>query len=148
MHVLAMSVWLGGLLALASTVPAAAGELPVAERRSLWVGVVTRFSDVAVRAFPVLLGTGALQAIAYLPGPAAILSGAYGRMVGVKLLLACALLGVAWGNRRRSSAGRLAAPATAAAVRRAVVAELALAGAVLVVTASLVATAPPGVPMR
>ncbi len=156
-HVMATSAWLGGLLALATTlIPG--NEVDVTDR------VIPRFSLLATVSIVILLGTGILHALAVAGGPLPLLSSWYGLVLAIKTGLFGGMLVL--GNHGRRYAARAVAARRLAATTRALVggpvdeapapvvrqefttlgvvigAEVALAFAILAVTAVLVAVAP------
>ncbi|MFJ8154755.1 copper resistance protein CopC [Streptomyces sp. NPDC094468] len=166
LHLLAMSLWLGGLTALLTVLRRTdAGSLPAA--------VVTRFSRVAFASVTVLVVTGVYQSWRGLGSWQALTGTAYGRLLLLKIAAVILLLAAASQSRRWTA--RLAgAPVTAAAtardrvpqtvgappegtppaapepdpapdhrgLRRSVLAEVAVGVAVLVVTTILTGTLP------
>jgi len=150
-HVLAMSVWLGGLAALLAAVPAATRRLGGDDGHRLLAAVILRFSAVALAAVIVLVGTGVVQALEHVGSWSALPGTGYGRAVLVKIGLTLALVGLGMLNRRRAipALRRLARGAPvegtpARLLRRAVAAEVVLIVVVLGVTSALVSYAPPG----
>jgi copper transport protein len=149
-HVLAASVWLGGLAALLFVLPAATRELEPAGRSRLLAAALVRFSPVALLCVAVILLTGIGQGYAYVRELENLLDTAYGRAVLIKLALLIGLLiPLAAYNRRRSVPGleRIAAggepPGRAGVLlRRALRGEVALAVVILGVTAALAGYAP------
>lgn len=166
LHVLAMAVWLGGLVLLAA-VSLRARDL--GELRK----VVPRFSRIAIGCVAVLVATGAFQTWRQVGSLEALRSTDFGRILAVKLVLFAAIVVLAAFSREivlrlfgppeeesRSGVPAVAGgsddgePATPAAemhpdealelahLRRSVWAEVALAAAVLVATALLVNAAP------
>ncbi|MEU0950566.1 copper resistance protein CopC [Streptomyces canus] len=96
LHVLAMSVWLGGLVALLSTLYRASSQLPAA--------VLARFSRLAFASVTVLVGTGVYQSWRGLGSWDAITGTTYGhllvlKLLAVTLLLAAARLSRQWTGR-------------------------------------------------
>jgi copper transport protein len=148
-HVLCVSVWLGGLVMLLLAVPVAARPLRRLERIPLLAAVAARFSGLAVIAVALLLLAGVVQAVALVGAVDALVETAYGRLVLAKIAL---LLGVvslgAYNQRRllprlRVVAGGGEEPEHAAALlRRSMAFEVGLALIVLGVTSVLVATEP------
>ncbi|MCW3023464.1 MAG: copper resistance protein CopC [Conexibacter sp.] len=149
-HVVAMSVWVGGLVVLLVAVPAATRALDPPARAVLLGATVTRFSTIALASVATLLLTGTVQSIVHLRAFDDLLHTAFGRAVLIKVGLVLALIALGAVNRRRSvprlralareghapgAAGRL--------LRRTLRAEIALAVVVLGVTAALVSYAPP-----
>jgi copper transport protein len=149
-HVLAMSVWAGGLAALLFVLPAATRQLAPPERTRLLAGSLRRFSPLALAAVAVLLATGLLQSIVQLEALGDLLDSAFGRAILIKAALVVVLVGLGAVNLRRSrprleqAAARGAAPGGAGRLlRRAVAAEVALIAVALGVTAALTAYPPP-----
>ncbi|MFF7641534.1 copper resistance protein CopC [Streptomyces canus] len=119
LHVLAMSVWLGGLAALLSTLYRAPSQLPAA--------VPARFSRLAFASVTVLVGTGVYQSWRGLGSWGAVTGTTYGHLLVLKLLAVTLLLAAA--RLSRQWTGRLV-KVTAEAVPAAVVRENAPAVAV------------------
>lgn len=151
LHLLAVSLWLGGLALLALTVlPRRVGDEMAA--------VVPRFSRLAFWSVTAILITGSFQSWRQVRSTAALTDTTYGRLLIVKVLLFAVLLGLGGLSRRvvraryRVPAARLSfGPGTATAdpdratvaqLRRVVGAETAIAVAVLAVTALLVNAQP------
>ena len=150
-HVLAMCVWLGGLVALLAAVPAAVGRLPAGEGHRLLAAVILRFSALALAAVIALVGTGVVQALEHVGSWSALPGTGYGRAVLVKIGLTLALVGLGSLNRRRAvpdlrrlAGGEEPDGEPARLLRRAVTAEVVLIVVVLGVTSALVSYAPPG----
>lgn len=139
-HLAAGAVWLGALLALAHALvfdqldPASMRRLSAALRRFSRIGTI-------VVALLIVTGTVNLVAITGVDGLGALTTSNYGRVLGIKLALFAAMLGLAGLNRWRlaPAIGRAGGDAGAAValLRRAVVMELALAFAVLAFVAVL-----------
>ncbi|MEU0408143.1 copper resistance protein CopC [Streptomyces griseorubiginosus] len=99
LHVLAMSVWLGGLAALLMLLYRAPSQLPPA--------VVTRFSQLAFASVTVLVATGVYQSWRGLGSWSEITGTTYGHLLVFKLIAVTLLLTAARMSRRWT--GRLAA---------------------------------------
>ncbi|GAA1976437.1 copper resistance protein CopC [Nocardioides panacihumi] len=127
-HVLAMSVWLGGLVVL---VAGSVWRQPDARR------VVLRFSSVALASVTTLVVTGLFQTWRQVGTLAALWPTTYGRELTVKVCLVLMVIGVAAAGRQllRRRDGL-------ALLRRSVVAETVIVLAVLGVTSALVASEP------
>lgn len=121
-HLLAMSIWLGGLLCLSLIV------LPSHHTDNL-----RRWSLAATGCVGVLILTGVYQAIRQVQPVAALWSTDYGITLCIKLSGVAAMLILAYLGRRRLQAATL---------RRTVPWEAALGAAVVIVTAVLVAQPP------
>jgi copper transport protein len=117
LHLLAMAVWLGGVLLLV------AGERDAA-----------RFSRLAVVCFPVLAVTGVYLAYRQSGALGALPGTVFGRLLLVKAAVVAGIAGLAWFSRR--AVQRRVSP------RGTVFGEAFLGVAVLGVTAALVNTAP------
>ena len=131
LHLLALAVWVGGLVTL------------VLVRRSLappeLPAVLGRFSALALAAVGMLMLTGVLNAATRLDG-LADLESRYGALIVVKTVLLLVLAGVGWWHRRRSLPllGR-----RAGAFWRLVLAEVAVMATTVGVAVGLSSTPPP-----
>ena len=163
LHVLAMAVWLGGIVALAST---ALGSSSGNGTAAASTAVLGRFSRIALWSIAVIAASGTFQAVRQLGGFDALRESEYGRILVVKLVLVAGIVVVAAFSReivlRMSARAWLSKaenrpagkPASAplspheeaserTSLRRSVVFEVALGLAVLAATALLV-NSPPG----
>jgi copper transport protein len=149
-HVVAMSAWVGGLIALVVAVPTATRALDLADRTALLSITLSRFGAVALTSVAVLVASGTAQSIVHLRSFGDLLHTAFGRAVLIKIIIVIALVGLGALNRRRSLP-RLRAAAAAGAtpgavgrvLRTTLRAEVALVTVVLGVTAALVSYPPP-----
>ncbi|KUO19729.1 copper resistance CopC/CopD family protein [Streptomyces dysideae] len=161
LHLLATAVWLGGLVAL----------LTALHRDRLTPAAVTRFSRLAFASVTVLVVTGVYQSWRGLGSWEALTGTAYGRLLTVKLVAVALLLAAAGLSRRwtarlapaqtaavtervpetvggpppaQSRPEQPSAPDThpRTALRRSVLAEVAVGAAVLVITTILTGTLP------
>nr|WP_203622076.1 copper resistance protein CopC [Streptomyces sp. SID8499] len=152
LHLLAMAVWLGGLTALLTTLQrtprtttaadtdGSAGTAPAALVAPL-AATAARFSRLAFLAVTVLVATGIYQSWRGLGSWPALTGTVYGRLLLVKLFAVVLLLAVAGGSRHWTA--RLAAARTGLrALRRSVLAEVAVGVAVLMVSTVLSGTLP------
>ena len=156
-HLSAVSVWLGGLALLLGAVLWPADG--VGDSRA--EAIATRFSDVAFGAVMVIVASGVVQAWRQLGSWDALVDTSYGRLLLVKvgffiLMVAAAAASRSWVRQRaRARMASLALSPGPGAVRaspsertplsvlrRSVAAEIALAVAVLAVTAALVNAVP------
>jgi copper transport protein len=99
LHVVAASLWMGGLLGF--TIVFLGGPLdtvPADERTTLRRRAVRRFSGVAAVAVAVLLATGIYAVLLNVPSIAALVETSYGRALLVKLGFASLLLAVGGAN--------------------------------------------------
>jgi copper transport protein len=138
LHLAAVSLWLGGLVAL--LVVALAGD-QLEDR----VGAVERFSRWAPVAISTIAVTGSVAAWRQSGSLAALTDTTYGRLVVAKVVLFAAALVVATRARRWVRArldGGPDAPVRAESLRRTVALEVAFGAVILAVTALLVNTIP------
>lgn len=149
LHLVAVSVWIGGLVALALLL-----------RRLDLRTVLPRWSRVATGAVVVMVATGSFASWREVRSLDAVLTTDYGRLLVAKLLLVVTMLALAWGARdlvRRRytrqvvhASTTLLEPERVVAVeqadrrrlRRSVLLEAGIAAVVVVVTAVLVQTTP------
>ncbi|GAB7007839.1 hypothetical protein JCM18899A_53160 [Nocardioides sp. AN3] len=127
-HVLAMCLWLGGLVML---VGGAVWRTPGART------VLLRFSAVAMGSAIALVVTGLFQTWRQVRSVSALGPTTYGRELLVKVALVVLVLAVATGTRRL-----LGREGPLASLRRSVAVEAVLVLAILAVTSGLVATEP------
>jgi copper transport protein len=153
MHVVAMSVWIGGLVTLVLVLPSATRAFTTPDRTRLLVAALIRFSPLALASVCVLLATGLVQSFVHIRSFDNLIHTGYGRAVLVKF---CMLLGlIALGAHNRNLAlprlKQLAEEGRSPgipgmALRRALRGEIALLAMVLGVTALLVSYAPANTP--
>ncbi len=150
-HVAAMSVWVGGIAALAIGVRSATRKLEPTGRSRLLAETMSRFSPFALGSVVVLAATGTIQAITYLESLSDLWDTGFGRAVGAKIILLGALIAIGAVHRRRSlpllreaAAGDSAPDRGGKIAMRSLRSELALFAAVLTATAILVGEPPPG----
>lgn len=126
LHLVAMALWLGGLVVLWRAKPPAAA--------------IQRFSAIAFTCVVVLVATGSYQSWRQLGGWAAFLDTGYGRVLLLKIAAVAVMLVAAGFSRRwvRRRAGSLRHP---------VLVETVGAVVVLALTAALVNSAPPRTPV-
>src|ERR1700726_4476414 len=86
LHVLAAAAWCGSLAALGVTVT----------HRGQWARVLPRFAQMALVCVTVLLASGALGAVLAAGTPARWYASGYGRVLIAKVVLAIALVVLAW----------------------------------------------------
>jgi len=149
-HVLAASVWVGGIACLLFALPAATRLLEGGERTQLLLGSLRRFSPFALAAVVAIAVTGVIQAYIDVRSLHGLFHTTYGALIIVKTGLLGALIVIGWANRERlipllqriaqvggepSGAGLLA--------RRNLRGELILMMCVFGVTAALITYAPP-----
>jgi copper transport protein len=148
-HVVCMTVWVGGVAMLVVALPDATGQLPPSERTRLLSAALGRFSALALGAVIGLVAGGSVQAIAELEALSDLTTTPFGRAILIKIALLMVLIALGAWNRQRARprlaalAARGANPgATGLALRRSLRTELVLMAAVLAVTAALVSYAP------
>ena len=150
-HVVAMSLWTGGLAMLLFVLPAATRRLEPPDRSRLLAAVLVRFSPLALACVILLLATGVAQSWIHIGAAGEVLGTAFGRAALIKFCLLLVLIGLGAVNRqrvvprlRRVAAGGDPPGAAGRLLRRTLRAEVALIAVVLAVTAALVNFAPPG----
>ncbi|MEU4680470.1 copper resistance protein CopC [Micromonospora sp. NPDC023737] len=148
LHLLAMALWLGGLITLAVCVLIPAGRRETSRAIAL-EPALRRFSGLAQVCFAVIAATGVYLSWRQVGTWAALGATDFGRLLLGKLAVVLAVVGLAAGARRfvrrrgREPLGLDAAPAAAVRrLRRSVVGEILLGVAVVSITAVLVNTAP------
>jgi copper transport protein len=148
-HVVSVSVWVGGIVMLLAALPAATRALEPSDRTRLLAASVSRFSTVALIAVAGLVAGGTVQAIAELDSLSDFTTTAFGRAILIKIGIVLVLIGLGAWNRQRARprlealAAEGATPgATGAALRRSLRVEIGLMVAALGVTAALVSYAP------
>ncbi len=150
LHVLAASVWVGGIACLLLALPSATRRLEGAERSRLLLGALARFSPIALGAVIAIAATGVIQAYIDVRSFHGLLHTTYGALIVVKVVLLLTLIGLGWVNRERviPALERLVGDGRSpggvgALARRTMRGELALMLCVFGVTAALIAYAPP-----
>jgi putative copper export protein len=141
-HELAGGLWIGTLLMVivAGVAPALRAPLASDRRGAISARLVNGFSPLALGSASALAVLGVVTAWRHLKKLDALWSTPYGYALIAKLCLVAGVVALgAWNWRRQKP--RLGSEAGAIALRRSASAELALAGAVLVVTAILVRSA-------
>ncbi len=150
LHVLAASVWVGGIVCLLVVLPLATRALEGPERSRLLLATLIRFSPLALGCVLVLALTGVVQAYIDVRSIDALLHTTYGALILLKSALLLLLIGLGWINRNRiiPALRRIldidGSPGpTGIVARRTLRSELVLMLAVFGVTAALVSYAPP-----
>jgi copper transport protein len=149
-HVLAASVWVGGIACLLFALPAATRCLQATERSRLLLEVLVRFSPLALAAVIAIALTGVVQAYIDVRSIHGLLHTTYGALILAKTALMLGLIGLGWINRerlipalRRCAEAERPPGMAGILTRRSLRGELALMLGVLGVTAALVSYAPP-----
>jgi copper transport protein len=149
-HVLASSVWVGGVAFLLLALPAATRELDPPDRTRLLLATLARFSPIALASVVALAVTGLVQAYIDVRRVADLWETTYGLLVLAKMVLLVVLVGFGWVNRdriiprlRRMVEGAAAPGSVGVLARRNLRGELATMLVVFGVTAALIAYTPP-----
>jgi copper transport protein len=87
-HLIATSIWVGGLALMAFVVPRVAKTLGDEDRSWLWLRTVVSFSTVAAVAVGALIITGSYLSFLHVGSWTALIGTAYGRTLLLKLALA------------------------------------------------------------
>jgi copper transport protein len=150
LHVLAGSVWVGGIACLLLALPGATRQLAAPERSRLLLATLARFSPFALGAVVVIAVTGVVQAYIDVRSFYGLFHTTYGALIIVKVVLLSVLIGLGWVNRERvipmleQLVGDGRSPGGVGALaRRTMRGELALMLCVFGVTAALISYAPP-----
>ena len=150
LHVLAASVWVGGIACLLLALPAATRQLQSAQRGRLLLATLARFSPLALASVIVIAVTGVVQAYIDVRSIHGLLNTTYGALIIAKIALLLLLISLGWINRERvipafkRIAGAAQVPGAAGVLaRRTMRGELALMLGVFGVTAALITYAPP-----
>ncbi len=150
LHVLAGSVWVGGIACLLLALPGATRQLEGGERSRLLLATLARFSPIALGSVVAIAVTGVIQAYIDVRSIHGLFDTTYGALIIVKVVLLTCLIGFGFVNRERvipalerlvgdgSSPGGVGALA-----RRTMRGEFALMLCVFGVTAALISYAPP-----
>jgi len=149
-HVLAMSVWVGGLVLLLFVLPRATRMLEAPDRTRLLAATLARFSPIAFASVIALLATGLVQSWFQVEKLDNLIDTAFGRSALIKFgLLVGPLMALGAYNQRRllprlrRAAGEGDTPGRdGVLLRRSIRTEVALLAVVLGVTAALVSYAP------
>ena len=151
-HLVAGGIWVGGLVQFLLVVPAVVRS--IRDPAGLISGMVRRFSAVAIVSVAVLVTTGVIQSIDRLGGVDELVTSNYGYTLAAKVALLLPLLAIGAYNllvtgprflalAREHTAGLLER-IYELRFRRALAAEITLAAAILVATAILTNSSPPG----
>jgi copper transport protein len=149
-HVLASSVWVGGVAFLLLALPAATRELKPPDRTRLLLATLGRFSPIALASVVALAVTGLVQAYIDVRRVADLFDTTYGLLVLAKMVLLVVLVGFGWVSRdriiprlRRLVEDAAAPGSVGVLARRNLRGELATMLVVFGVTAALIAYTPP-----
>jgi len=97
-HLLGMSIWLGGLVALAAMLRRSGIDDDPSVNDA--VAATRRFSGLAVVSVVALVITGSVEAIRQVGSPSALTSTSYGTTLIVKVGIVAVVISVAWVSRR------------------------------------------------
>ena len=106
--------------------------------------LVRVFSPLALVAVATLAATGLFASVLHLESAADLFTTAYGRRLGLKLVLVAGVMALGAFNWRRVKPRLEAGDADASVLLRSAATEIAVGALVLLVTAVLVVTPPPG----
>jgi copper transport protein len=150
LHVLAGSVWVGGIACLLIALPGATRRLEGGERSRLLLATLARFSPIALGSVVVIAVTGVIQAYIDVRSFHGLFHTTYGALIIVKVVLLASLIGLGWVNRERvipaleRIVGDGQSPGgTGGLARRTLRGEFVLMMCVFGVTAALISYAPP-----
>lgn len=142
-HATAAGVWVGGLLVLTVLLLPSRRRHAAALRGDAVASVISHFSNVALVAVACIVSTGAFAAWLNVGSIRALLETAYGRTLGVKLLVITPMMLAGFANWRWIRPRLGTDQATTSRLAWLVRVELAVGLLVLLVTAVLVATPTP-----
>jgi copper transport protein len=150
LHVLAGSVWVGGIACLLIALPGATRRLQGGERSRLLLATLARFSPIALGSVVVIAVTGVIQAYIDVRSFHGLFHTTYGVLIIVKVILLSSLIGLGWVNRERviPALGRIVGNGQSPGgigglARRTMRGEFVLMMCVFGVTAALISYAPP-----
>ncbi len=136
-HLVAGSLWAGGLLALLTHVVRGGQHADLAARR---------FSTIALWCFGAMAVSGVVNALVRIR-PSDLLSSDYGRLVVVKFVALCLLGAIGWRQRRTGVAALQDDPSSRTRLVRLAVVEAVLFGLTFGVAVGLGRTPPPPLPI-
>jgi putative copper export protein len=142
LHVLAAGGWIGSLAFVLTAERGWRRRRREGGPESLLPLLVPAFSPVAMACVATLVLTGLTASWIHLPGPGALVSSRYGRLLSLKLVLVAGVAGLGWVSWRKLTP-RLGETSRRDALRGAATIELMVAHRVRLVTAMLVVTPPP-----
>jgi copper transport protein len=146
-HLIAASVWLGGIVHIVATWLPRLSALGAAERRRIIAVVLPRFGRIALPAFVILAIAGAIDALTELGSVEALWNQSYGRVLVVKVALVAVIALVSYRHafrlRPRLVSAGVEEPRLARRHWRLMAIEPILAVGVASAAALLIAYAPP-----
>lgn len=134
-HIVAMSAWIGGLIALVIYLLRSSPDSGV---------VIRRFSTLALISVILLVESGLLNASLRLDGPAAIVTSVYGAILLAKISILIVLISFGWRVRKKISESADQGPLNNVAITLLAGREILWMGLVLGLSVALSRTAPPG----
>jgi putative copper export protein len=134
-HIVAMSAWIGGLIALV---------IYLLRSRSDSGLVIRRFSALALISVVLLVESGLLNASLRLDGPAALVTSFYGAVLLAKISILVVLISFGWRARKKIGESAAQGPMNNVAITLLAGRELLWMGLVLGLSVALSRTAPPG----
>ncbi len=138
LHVIAASVWIGGLVATVDYVRRSAPQALV---------VLQRFSVVALISVIVLVQSGLINASLRLDGVSSLITSTYGAVILAKVSIVIVLIGFGWRQRQDISRRYEDGADKKRLLLQLSVWELAWMGSAVGLSVALARTAPPGVPI-
>ena len=102
LHVVAISIWIGGLAMLVFVLRGAMRPLDLVNRGRLLASVLVRFSTIAGVCVAVVFLTGVVQSFVYVRNLDNLLHTEYGQILIAKILVVLGMLGIGGYNRQRS----------------------------------------------
>jgi copper transport protein len=105
LHLMAASLWMGGLLGFPILLVGPLRAIPIEPRLKLLSRLVPRFSKVATIAVMTLIVTGLVAILLHVPNVSALINTPYGRALGIKLGLLIFLLVIGAQNLRLRARG-------------------------------------------
>ena len=85
LHLLSMSLWIGGLLAILILLPSVARTIHSAEQRTLYWQVLQTFSSWSILFVSVLLASGVLNSLLHIDSVSLLVSTLYGQVLLAKI---------------------------------------------------------------
>jgi putative copper export protein len=134
-HIVAMSAWIGGLVALVIYLLGSKPDSGI---------VIRRFSVLALISVIALAESGLLNASLRLDGPAALVTSFYGAILLAKISILIVLISFGWRVRKKISNSADPSPMNNAAITLLAGREILWMGLVLGLSVALSRTAPPG----
>lgn len=105
LHLMAASLWMGGLLGFSILLVGPLRAIPIEPRLKLLSHLVPRFSKVATTAVMGLILTGLVAVLLHVPNVSALINTPYGRALSIKLGLLIFLLALGAQNLRLRGRG-------------------------------------------